>query len=79
MFQDRCADSPQGYELQLNLQSGRTLAPNRAGSVTQMGYVSHAGDKQRKVDSIKLRWRVSYKVGGQEKNETGDIPEFTIA
>ena len=44
-----------------------------------MGFVSHAGDKQRKVESIKLRWRVSYKVGGQQKNETGEIPEFTIA
>lgn len=73
------ANSPQGYELQLNQQSGRTLAPNKAGSITQAGYVSHAGDKQRKVESIKLRWRVSYKVGGQQKNETGEIPEFTIA
>ncbi len=41
--------------------------------------VWHAGDKSRKVESIKLRWRVAYKLGNEVKNEMGDIPEFGLA
>jgi hypothetical protein len=31
------------------------------------------------VEAIKLRWRVSYKVGSELKQEMGEIPEFTVA
>ena len=41
--------------------------------------VCHAGDESRKVESIKLRWRVSYKVGDEQKSEMGEIPEFSLA
>lgn len=41
--------------------------------------VHHVGDNSRKVDSVKLRWRVSYSLAGEPKNETGDIPGFSIA
>ncbi|OLN94270.1 putative ADP-ribosylation factor-binding protein C25H2.16c [Colletotrichum chlorophyti] len=69
----------QGYELALNPQSGRALAPKQSRGVTQNVEVWHAGDRNRKVQSIKMRWRVSYKVGAEQKNEMGEIPEFTIA
>ncbi|SPO01356.1 related to Arf-binding protein [Cephalotrichum gorgonifer] len=68
-----------GYELQLSPQSGRTLEPNGASNITQRVAAWQAGSRDKKVESIKLRWRVSYKVNGVEKNETGEIPEFTLA
>jgi hypothetical protein len=37
------------------------------------------GDRDKKVESIKLRWRLSYKVGAEQKQEVGEIPEFTLA
>jgi hypothetical protein len=47
--------------------------------VTQSITVWHAGSRNRKVESIKLRWRVSYKVGGELRQEMGEIPEFGVA
>lgn len=41
--------------------------------------VWHTGARERKVESIKLRWRVSYKVNGAQKKETGEISEFKLA
>lgn len=73
------ANAAQGYELQLNPQTGRTLAPHKAGGITQTVAAWHTGARDKKVESIKLRWRVSYKAGGVQKNETGEIPEFTLA
>ncbi|KAK4111647.1 VHS-domain-containing protein [Canariomyces notabilis] len=68
-----------GYELQLRPQSGRTLEPKQNHGVTQAIRVWHHGNREKKVEAIKLRWRVSYKVGGDLRNEMGDIPEFSIA
>jgi len=47
--------------------------------VRQNIVVCHAGDESKKVESIRLRWRVSYKVGEEVKAEMGEIPEFSIA
>lgn len=69
----------QGYELQLKPQSGRSLGPKQSRGVTQSINVWHTGDKARKVEAIKLRWRVSYKVGETLKQEMGEIPEFSVA
>lgn len=41
--------------------------------------VWHTGDRARRVESAKLRWRAAYRVGAQQHNETGEIPEFAIA
>ncbi|KAI0150783.1 ADP-ribosylation factor-binding protein GGA2 [Xylariaceae sp. FL1272] len=68
-----------GYELQLQPQSGRALKPMEPNGVRQAMQVWHAGDKTKKVESAKLRWRVSYTLGGEEKQETGQVPEFGIA
>ncbi|KAK4242852.1 VHS domain-containing protein [Achaetomium macrosporum] len=68
-----------GYELQLKPQTGRTLEPKQSRGVTQSISVWHAGSRDRKVESIKLRWRVSYKVGGELRQEMGEIPEFSVA
>ncbi|KAI0190661.1 VHS domain-containing protein [Xylaria flabelliformis] len=68
-----------GYELKLQPQTGRTLQPNQENGVTQVIQVWHAGDATKKVDSARLRWRVSYKWGAEAKAETGEIPEFSIS
>ncbi|KAK8085665.1 VHS domain-containing protein [Apiospora hydei] len=68
-----------GYELQLQPQTGRNLQPSQKYGVTQNMQVWHAGDKSKKVETIKLRWRVSYKLGSETKNEMGDVAEFGIA
>ncbi|KAI1656101.1 VHS-domain-containing protein [Daldinia decipiens] len=68
-----------GFELQLQPQTGRALQPKQTGGVSQSVEVFHAGDRAKKVDSIKLRWRVSYTLGAENKAEMGEIPEFSIA
>ncbi|KAI0016336.1 VHS-domain-containing protein [Xylariomycetidae sp. FL0641] len=68
-----------GYELQLQSPSARSLQPNQQQGIMQAMQVWHANDRSRKVDSIKLRWRVTYSLGGEVKNEMGEIPEFAIA
>jgi len=59
------------------------LKPKEERGVTQIIAVRHAGAENRgkKVESVKLRWRISYRVGGEAamRNEMGEIPEFSIA
>ena len=69
----------QGYELKLQPQTGRNLAPKQSRGVTQEVEIFHAGDHTRKVESVKLRWRATYKVGAEQKNEMGEVAEFSIA
>ncbi|KAI2622732.1 VHS-domain-containing protein [Hypomontagnella submonticulosa] len=68
-----------GFELQLQPQTGRALQPKQSAGVTQTVEVFHAGDRARRVDTIKLRWRVGYVLGGEQKSEMGEIPEFAVA
>ncbi|KAH7015160.1 VHS domain-containing protein [Ilyonectria destructans] len=68
-----------GYELQLQAQTGRDLAPKQSRGITQQVKIWHAGNHAQKVDSAKLRWRAAYKVAGQQTNEMGAVPEFSIA
>ncbi|KAJ4292928.1 ARF-binding protein [Collariella sp. IMI 366227] len=68
-----------GYELQLKPQTGRTLEPKQSRGVTQSINVWRAGARNQKVEAIKLRWRVSYKVNGDVKMEMGEISEFSVA
>ncbi|KAI1082574.1 VHS-domain-containing protein [Whalleya microplaca] len=69
-----------GYELQLQPQTGRALQPHQKYGVTQAIQVWHAGgDRARRVESVRLRWRVSYSLGAETRNETGEIPEFSVA
>ncbi len=64
----------------MKAQSGRILGPNQPRGVTQSMEVWHAGDGGRKVDSIKLRWKLSYRtLGGEQREERGEIPEFGLA
>ena len=69
----------QGFELQLQPQSGRNLLPKQKNGVKQMVNIWNAGNRNVKVESVKLRWRATYKVGAENKSEMGEIPEFSIA
>ena len=71
--------SLQGYELQLKPQTGRNLAPKQSRGVEQEVRVWHAGKRELKVESVKLRWRAAYKVGEEQKSEMGEVPEFSLA
>ncbi|KAM0285463.1 hypothetical protein ACHAQH_001412 [Verticillium albo-atrum] len=68
-----------GYEIKITPQTGVALEPKQSRGVTQTVEVNHAGDSGRKVETLKLRFRVSYKVGGEARNEAGAVPEFSIA
>ncbi|KAL7923216.1 VHS domain-containing protein [Trichoderma austrokoningii] len=68
-----------GYELQLKPQTGRALSPKQSRGVTQEVDVWHAGNRNQRVESVKLRWRASYRVGEEVRNEMGEIAEFSLA
>ncbi|TLD28885.1 hypothetical protein PspLS_03432 [Pyricularia sp. CBS 133598] len=70
---------PKGYESQLQPQTGRDLSPKQSRGVTQVLEVWHAGDRNKKVEVFKLRWRVAYKVSGEVKNEMGEVSEIKVA
>ncbi|KAK6582524.1 hypothetical protein PZA11_004932 [Diplocarpon coronariae] len=65
-----------GYSLRLQPQSGRLLQPREQAGVKQVIYLH--GVEQGKGDSVKLRWKASYKVGAQVVNEQGEISSLGI-
>jgi ADP-ribosylation factor-binding protein GGA len=67
----------QGYSLKLQPQTGRRLQPHEVAGVKQV--IQLNGVEQGKGDSVKLRWRASYKIGAQLVNEQGEIGSLGIA
>ncbi|KAJ4348413.1 ARF-binding protein [Didymosphaeria variabile] len=65
-----------GAQLQLEHQSGVTLAPNQRNGITQN--IRLNGVQRGSGSSIKMRWKVTYSVGGQSKNEMGEIPFLSV-
>ncbi|KAH8819482.1 VHS domain-containing protein [Xylogone sp. PMI_703] len=66
-----------GYTLKLQPQSGRNLSPMQKDGIKQTIYLN--GVEEGKTDHVKLRWRISYLVGGTPINEQGEIPALGIA
>ncbi|GIZ47737.1 hypothetical protein CKM354_001082200 [Cercospora kikuchii] len=60
-----------GLTLKLEPQSSRNLAPNQQNGITQT--IRLQGAERGKGMGVKMRWRASYSVGGQQKNEQGEI------
>ena len=58
-------------------QTGRRLQPREQGGVKQIIYLN--GVEQGKGDSVKLRWKASYKVGEMPVNEQGEIASLGVA
>ncbi|KAI4258283.1 MAG: hypothetical protein L6R42_005188, partial [Xanthoria sp. 1 TBL-2021] len=64
------------YTLQLTPQSGRTLQPKQANGITQPMEIN--GVPRGSGNSVKMRWKASYKVGGEMKMEQGEVASLGI-
>ncbi|OQD75224.1 hypothetical protein PENDEC_c008G03107 [Penicillium decumbens] len=65
------------YTLQLEPQSGRDIAPNQHSGVKQT--MSLDGVDSDKGNSVKIRFKVSYKLGAEAREEQGMVPSLGIA
>lgn len=66
----------QTYTLQLTPQSGRTLQPNQVNGITQPIEIN--GVPRGLGNSVKMRWKASYKAGGEMKMEQGEVGSLGI-
>ncbi|KAF2835967.1 VHS-domain-containing protein [Patellaria atrata CBS 101060] len=66
-----------GYQLALNPQSSRSLTPNQANGITQS--IKLHGVERGKGTGVKMRWKASYTVGGERKEEQGEIPGLGVS
>lgn len=66
-----------GFTFKLTPQSGRTLQPNQSDAVTQM--ITLNGVSNGQANSVKMRWKASYKLAGNLRQEQGEVPSFGIA
>ncbi|KAL9611011.1 MAG: hypothetical protein Q9167_004325 [Letrouitia subvulpina] len=60
-----------GYTLRLNPQSGRSLQPLQRSGITQNIEVTSVPRGQG--DQVKVRWKSSYRLAGEEKLEQGEV------
>ncbi|RAK98416.1 VHS domain protein [Aspergillus ibericus CBS 121593] len=65
------------YTLRLRPQSGRDIGPLQTNGVQQEMLIS--GVAGGKGNSVKIRFRVSYRVGNERKEEQGMVPPLGIA
>ncbi|KAK4863691.1 hypothetical protein LT330_002469 [Penicillium expansum] len=65
------------YTLQLRPQSGRDIAPQQQNGVQQEMLID--GIEVGKGNSVKIRFKVSYKLGGEAREEQGMVPPLGIA
>ncbi|KAJ6163962.1 hypothetical protein N7470_002634 [Penicillium chermesinum] len=65
------------YTLQLRPQSGRDIAPHQQHGVQQEMLLD--GVDPGKGDSVKIRFKVSYKVGTEAREEQGMVPSLGIS
>lgn len=65
------------FTLKLTPQSGRTLQPNQKYGITQ--HIVLNGVARGQANSAKIRWKASYKVAGELKQEQGEVPPLGIA
>ncbi|KAL8761159.1 MAG: hypothetical protein Q9184_002688 [Pyrenodesmia sp. 2 TL-2023] len=65
-----------GYTLQLTPQSGRTLQPNQQSGITQP--IEIKGVPRGSGNAVKMRWKASFKQGGEMKMEQGEVPPLGI-
>ena len=61
----------QGYTLKLEPQSGQNLKPQQIDGITQT--IRLQGVEPGHGNNVKLRWKVSYSLAGQARNEQGEL------
>ncbi|KAK8156438.1 ADP-ribosylation factor-binding protein-like protein GGA1 [Phyllosticta citrichinensis] len=66
-----------GYTLKLEPQSGRLLGPKQQNGVTQN--VRLHGVERGKGAAVKMRWKASYTLGSEQKNEQGEIANLGVS
>ncbi|KAL8824192.1 MAG: hypothetical protein Q9170_008229 [Blastenia crenularia] len=64
-----------GYSLKLTPQTGRTLQPNQRNGITQP--IEVHGVPRGSGNNVKMRWKASYKLGGEMKMEQGETPKVS--
>ncbi|KAL8812645.1 MAG: hypothetical protein Q9200_000873 [Gallowayella weberi] len=64
------------YTLQLTPQSGRTLQPKQQNGITQPIEIN--GVPRGSGNNVKMRWKASYKLGGEMKMEQGEVSSLGI-
>lgn len=69
-------NNPQGAQLQLEPQSGVNLGPNQRFGITQNIHVKNV--QSGSGNNVKMRWKASYSLGGQQKNEMGEIASLGV-
>ncbi|KAI9894191.1 MAG: hypothetical protein M1814_004045 [Vezdaea aestivalis] len=68
---------PKGYSLQMEPQSGRTLPAQAQEGVRQKMRLN--GVEVGKGSTVKMRWKASYRVGTETREEQGEIAGLGIA
>ncbi|OJD38099.1 vhs domain-containing protein [Diplodia corticola] len=66
-----------GYTLKLEPQSGRLLQPNQQNGITQNIHLH--GVQRGQGAAVKMRWRASYILGSERKEEQGEISSLGVS
>jgi hypothetical protein len=66
----------QAYTLHLKPQTGRDIAPQQQQGVSQEMVLD--GVDSGKGNSVKIRFKVAYKVGGEAREEQGMVPALGV-
>lgn len=66
----------QGFSLRLTPQSGRILNPLQKNAIAISIEIN--GVAKGQANSVKMRWKASYKVAGDLRQEQGDVPALGI-
>ncbi|KAI7308281.1 hypothetical protein KC315_g13408, partial [Hortaea werneckii] len=66
-----------GYTLALQPQSSRSLGPNQQNGITQS--IRLQGCQRGQGSAVKMRWRASYTLNGQQQNEQGEIAGLGVS
>ncbi|KAI7012691.1 hypothetical protein KC366_g16365, partial [Hortaea werneckii] len=66
-----------GYTLALQPQSSRSLGPNQQNGITQS--IRLQGCQRGQGTAVKMRWRASYTLNGQQQNEQGEIAGLGVS
>ncbi|KAF2155137.1 VHS-domain-containing protein [Myriangium duriaei CBS 260.36] len=66
-----------GFTLKLDPQSSRTLAPKQKDGITQT--IRLHGVARGSGKGVKMRWKASYALGGERKEEAGEIASLGVS
>ncbi|KAI4848848.1 ADP-ribosylation factor-binding protein-like protein GGA1, partial [Aureobasidium sp. EXF-8845] len=64
------------FSLQLQPQSGRNLSPNQVDGIKQA--IRLQGVASGKGNAVRMRWRASYSVAGQLREESGEVSNLGV-